>query len=591
MKSVKTKSKLNFLSLRVLLLIYVLICVLTILFSRTFINDLLKNSKVIPLFQMVLYFTIPAVLFVFLSVSVFNFLADLLKNKTGSLFQARLIFNFIIVVVLAAAPVFLVTIQSIRELTRFWPEMKLQKALSDAKNLSVEVFSLKTEKFENYIKTTNIDKLIADDSLFMSANGISALQDFSFSAVSSGDPIMSNKYDALYTEKNFYGDEKYRLTNLSAYNPGFSVRELPRDTDVVRYVDTKNAGVLRVFTFSLGAGFDQSMQQIDLEATRIDILNNVIILHKVQFILFYMFVFLLPTILITIIISINFTHDITQPVVDLSEATMQVAKGDFTIQILNNPKNELGSLIGNFNVMVQNLEKTQNALLRTEKISIWQTMAQQLAHEIKNPLTPIKLTAQRVLRRYKNDPQSALDILDNSMMAVIQEVDSLTALLEEFRTLSRPIEPSVASTNIKEAIEEIITPYITGCPNIDFDTKSMYSRINVLIDRKHLTQIINNLVINAIDAMDGEGKIDIRTDIVYKRQAGFCRLTIADTGKGISKEDEEKVWTPYFTTKDSGTGLGLAIVERIINEHGGGIWFNSSPGEGTTFFVDIPVEA
>jgi signal transduction histidine kinase len=102
--------------------------------------------------------------------------------------------------------------------------------------------------------------------------------------------------------------------------------------------------------------------------------------------------------------------------------------------------------------------------------------------------------------------------------------------------------------------------------------------------------VLTNLVINAIDAMNGSGTIEIRTDIVKKREISYCRISVRDTGKGIGKQEGGNIFTPYFTTKDSGTGLGLPIVERIVNDHGGAIWFNSAEGVGTTFFVDLPAE-
>ncbi|GMO49358.1 MAG: ATP-binding protein [Termitinemataceae bacterium] len=586
MRSIKTYTKINMISLRVLLLIYVLICVLTILFSNSFINYLLVDSKSQSLFPILLFFIMPAFLIVFLGVYVFHFLKASAPNRSINKFQSRLILNFIIIVLLSAIPIFVVTIQMIGGVSRFWPQIKIQQSLSYAKDLSVEVFSLKTAVFENFVKTVNIDERLRNDTLFDSKQnktGLVALQNFSI-----GNKTENKTENKTYNDEQFFGNEDYKLKTPPSLNSGFSLRELPRDNNVVRYIDLSIPDIIRVFTFFIDRGFDQNMQQLDAEYSRFAFLDNVFKKNRNPFLLFYMIVFLFPTILITVIISINFTHDITQPVVDLSEATMQVSQGNFAIHILNNPKSELGELVNNFNMMVQNLEKTQTLLLRTEKNSIWQTMAQQLAHEIKNPLTPIKLTAERVLRRYRNDPRTALEILENSMMAVIQEVDSLSTLLDEFKTLSRPIEATKSKTNIKTAIEGIITPYITSYNKVVFDTKSMYADINVIIDGKHITQIINNIVSNSIDAMNGEGKIEIRTDIVYKKQSKFCRLSIADTGKGISNDDMQKVWTPYFTTKESGTGLGLPIVERIVTDYGGGIWFNSAIGVGTTFFVDMP---
>jgi nitrogen fixation/metabolism regulation signal transduction histidine kinase len=217
-------------------------------------------------------------------------------------------------------------------------------------------------------------------------------------------------------------------------------------------------------------------------------------------------------------------------------------------------------------------------------------MAQQLAHEIKNPLTPIRLSAERVLRRWQNEPERLGEILESSMLAIIQEVEGLTNLLTEFRTLSRPMEPSQNQTELRQAVREITAPYASSYPKIRFDISHLEPDIIIRIDQRHLAQIFTNLILNGIDAMKGEGLIEIRSDLVTKRESRYCRLSIRDTGKGIPEAEKGRVFTPYFTTKDSGTGLGLPIVERIVTDHGGSIWFNSGEGMGTTFFIDFPVD-
>jgi nitrogen fixation/metabolism regulation signal transduction histidine kinase len=240
--------------------------------------------------------------------------------------------------------------------------------------------------------------------------------------------------------------------------------------------------------------------------------------------------------------------------------------------------------------MVQDLEKSRAALVKNEKISIWQNMAQQLAHEIKNPLTPIKLSAERVLRRWRNEPENISEILESSMMAIIQETEGLSTLLNEFRTLSKPMEESRSWTKLQEPVDEVINAYSGSFPDVKFDINHVEKNISVKIDKHRLSQILTNLVINAIDAMNGSGTIEVRTDIVKKRDICYCRISIKDSGKGISKEDSRLIFTPYYTTKKSGTGLGLPIIERIVNDHDGAIWFDSAEGMGTTFYIDLPAE-
>ena len=290
-----------------------------------------------------------------------------------------------------------------------------------------------------------------------------------------------------------------------------------------------------------------------------------------------------------LIIAISFTRRVTNPIVELTEATRRVAEGDFSIQILARRGDELGLLIRSFNAMVQDLEKSRAALVKAEKISIWQNMAQQLAHEIKNPLTPIKLSAERVLRRWSNEPEKINEIIEDSMLAIIQETEGLSNLLNEFRTFSRPMESSNSWTKVGDALAEVLNIYRGSYPEVLFDIEHTMGDITLKIDKNRFSQIVSNLLLNSIAAMDGRGFIEIRTDMVKKRDLQFCRLSIRDTGKGISKQDSEKVFIPYFTTKKSGTGLGLPIVERIVNDHGGVIWFNTAENAGTTFYTDLPV--
>jgi signal transduction histidine kinase len=151
------------------------------------------------------------------------------------------------------------------------------------------------------------------------------------------------------------------------------------------------------------------------------------------------------------------------------------------------------------------------------------------------------------------------------------------------------MEPSQSWTEIRELVEEAIEPYGVSHPAVSFDIDNVEKEISIKIDRHRLGQIITNLIINGIDAMNGAGLIEIRTDLVKKRASRYCRFSIRDSGKGISEEDAARIFTPYFTTKESGTGLGLPIVERIVNEHSGAIWFDSAMGTGTTFYIDLPI--
>jgi nitrogen fixation/metabolism regulation signal transduction histidine kinase len=588
MKPLRTGLKDSLINVRILSLIYLLLCLITILFSRNFFLNALsegarENGGVLSGLQAIVFFTIPAVLLLFFGVSIWTLFRGALARRPGSKFRTRLLAYFAITVFLAASPVTIVTIQAFYEITYFWRQIKVRTALEDARNFVLDNYNLKLERFNTIHQNTNFDDLMrrvyagavsSRGEITGASRDIAAIQDF--------EPLP----DGTWNSRVFLGVEGLNIQNPPVNQQGLIAREMPRDRDVVRYVENRQQNLIRIVTYDLGRGFDDSRELIDAETVHFEIIDSILGNIR-QLLLFYYGVFFLPSLLMTLIISISFTRDITEPIVELSEATRRVAEGDFSIQIMSHQKDELGSLIGQFNAMVRELEKTRNALVQTEKISIWQTMAQQLAHEIKNPLTPIKLSAERVLRRWQNDREKTGEILENSMFAIIQEVESLSALLNEFRTLSRPIEPSNAVVPLGAAIEEIITPYKSSHPLIQFDTSHVSNSVRVKIEKRHFSQVLTNLIINAIDAMDGNGRIEIRTDVITKVEQRYCRISVKDSGKGIKSEEAGRIFTPYFTTKDSGTGLGLPIVERIVRDYGGAVLFNSAPGLGATFLVDL----
>ncbi|MDR0400005.1 MAG: HAMP domain-containing protein [Treponema sp.] len=587
-------------NVRGLTLIYLLLCVLTVFFSHNFFSETLRDGSIPGRLNQIIFFTIPVVLLIFLAYSVLGIFRDLAGGRKGGKFKARLLVYFLITVIFAAVPVTLVTGLAMNELLIFWRAIEAERAAQAAREFALESYFLHLEKLEALAKTVDFDPWLRDagggpggsaggnigggtgeDAPPLPA-GLLAVQDFAV------------REDGDWESRGLAGNSALALSLPPPGPEGFAGREMPRDTDLIRYVFRPSAvrggeEKLRVLTYHLGEGFDTGVRIIENQVQQFEIIDS-LRMNLRPLLIFYYGVFFLPTLLMTVIIAISFTRRIAQPLVDLAEATRRVAEGDFSIHILARPGDEMGILVGSFNSMVRDLEKSREALVKAEKISIWQNMAQQLAHEIKNPLTPIKLSAERVLRRWRNEPGRVGEILESSMLAIIQEVEGLSTLLTEFRTLSRPMENSQSHTELREAVEESAAPYRSSHPGVCFETNRAAAGIIVKIDKHRMNQILSNLFINAIDAMNGEGLIEIRTDLVKKRESRYCRLSIRDTGKGISKQEGPLVFTPYFTTKETGTGLGLPIVERIVNDHDGSIWFNSAEGMGTTFFIDLPVE-
>jgi nitrogen fixation/metabolism regulation signal transduction histidine kinase len=587
MKTVRTRPRHSILNVRGLIFIYALLCVLTVLFSRSFFSETLNEGKVPGRLNLVVFFTIPAVLMVFLGLAAAKLIEDIIARRPGIKFTARLLGYFIITVVFAAAPLTIVTGISINEIIRFWRSVPVDAAKTASQSFAVDNYSFHLKQFRDILDNTRWNALMSQTAPQPLPADISSVQDFQ-----KNPPNQAAETEAEaaggWTEITFIGAEGGRLMQPPSETEGFITRELPRDTGYIRYVMLPARNRVRVVSYHLGRDFDWGMAAIEKQGERFNVIN--ILRDNARILmLFYYGVFFVPSLLMTVIIAISFTQRVTNPIVELTEATRRVAEGDFSIQILARRGDELGLLIRSFNAMVQDLEKSREALVKAEKISIWQNMAQQLAHEIKNPLTPIKLSAERVLRRWRNMPEQIGEIIEDSMMAIIQETEGLSTLLNEFRTLSKPIEPSQSWTAIREAVEEAISPYRSSYPEVQIITEHVGGDISVKIDKHRFIQILTNLLVNAIDAMNGKGHIEIRTDFIQKREIRFCRLSVKDSGKGIARQTIPQIFTPYYTTKESGTGLGLPIVERIVNDHGGSIWFNTAEGTGTTFFVDLPV--
>ena len=312
-------------------------------------------------------------------------------------------------------------------------------------------------------------------------------------------------------------------------------------------------------------------------------------LFRFVIILFYFF-FSFPVFLLSLLVSFLLSEELIRPIVALEEATRRASEGDFAYRILGRSRDELSILVSSFNSMMSELENSRRTTLQTEKVTAWQEIAQRLAHEIRNPLTPIKLSAQRILRRWERDPESVGEILSPAVEAIVREVEGLDLLLQEFRDFARLPSPSRRPLKLKQLLEEIRAAYLGGYPEIAFDYGGFDEELELSLDRDQIARVFANIFKNAVEAMEGTGTIVLRSDLVRKGNTRYCRIQVEDSGCGIPEEKQGEVFNPYFTTKSHGTGLGLPIVERIVFDHHGQIWFESEPDVGTTFFIDLPLE-
>ncbi|MFQ6084296.1 MAG: ATP-binding protein, partial [Candidatus Aminicenantia bacterium] len=278
---------------------------------------------------------------------------------------------------------------------------------------------------------------------------------------------------------------------------------------------------------------------------------------------------------------------ILTPIKKLLSGTKQVSQGNLEVSINHKPKDEMKTLIDGFNTMVKNLKKQQEELSQISKKIAWAEMTKRVAHEIKNPLTPIQLSAEHILKVHQDKASNFDQALKESAEYIIKEVENLRKIAQKFLDFSREEALKKELFNLKEAFQEIIRPYkklFSG--KIKFIESYLTEELNIYGDKEKLKISFRNILINAIEAIRKKGEVEIK----LKKGQNWVNIEIRDTGIGMEKDLLEKVFQPYFSTKDIGTGLGLPIAKKIIEEHGGQIKALSKLGEGTTVVIKLPIE-
>lgn len=268
------------------------------------------------------------------------------------------------------------------------------------------------------------------------------------------------------------------------------------------------------------------------------------------------------------------------------ERQIKIDLDDKTLNVLINLtmlKDEDGRYIG----MVAVFDDLSQ-ILKTQRMTAWKEVAQRIAHEIKNPLTPIQLSAQRLRRRYTDKFAGDGKIFDECTHTIIHQVEELKTLVNEFSNFARMPAANPTPNNINQIVSEAVALYRTGNKRIDFK-EIISENIPVMeIDKDQMKRAFINIIDNAVAAIDGEGTILVETkvDKLFK----MVRIEIADTGCGIPAEDKTRLFEPYFSTKKTGTGLGLAIVNNIIADHNGFIRVKDNVPKGTRFIIELPVK-
>ena len=284
---------------------------------------------------------------------------------------------------------------------------------------------------------------------------------------------------------------------------------------------------------------------------------------------------------------------INTPIRSLVTGTEQISNGNLDYQVAVQTDDEFAILAGAFNRMVSDLKARTEELRRAEKIAAWQDIAQKLAHEIKNPLTPIQLSAQRLQRRYRNNPDDLSELLERCTQTIITEVEGLRRLLDEFSVLAQMPAPQLSPINLRETLDATLGLFDEFPDHIVCQIDVPANLPPVSADADHLKRAFLNLINNALEAMseEGEQKGDLAIRAFVSTDQSKVLVQFTDTGPGIPTEVQPKLFTPHVSTKRDGMGLGLAIVKKVMTDLGGDIRLEDTQPDqnGATFTLWLRV--
>jgi signal transduction histidine kinase len=277
---------------------------------------------------------------------------------------------------------------------------------------------------------------------------------------------------------------------------------------------------------------------------------------------------------------------IADPVNRLTRATRRIARGDLDARIASTSADELGRLVRDFNQMAADLQRQRTELERTQRLEAWADMARQVAHDIKNPLTPIQLSAEHARRVNIDRGRPLSPVLDECVTAILSQVRLLRQIASEFSSFASSPTPHPEPTSLPELLDEVVTPYRTGLVDrIAIDVDAAPDLPLLTIDRTLFARALTNIIENALYAMPGTGRLSIA---VRRTSGGTTEVEVTDTGVGMDDEALSKLFQPYFSTKATGTGLGLTIAKRNVELLGGTIEVRSRRGVGTAVTMTFP---
>ena len=292
-------------------------------------------------------------------------------------------------------------------------------------------------------------------------------------------------------------------------------------------------------------------------------------------------------ILISLLLGLLISRRVLGPVSALVNGARRLAKGELEHRVPLTTSGEIGELVESFNGMADDLVVYRRRLVRAERVAAWREIARRIAHEIKNPLSPIQMSIESLRKAYTSGHKAFDEIFEESTQAILEEVEALKKIVGEFSEFARLPKPTMVEQDLNAVVESTVNLYRNQREGERLHYTPGDGLPPVAIDREQISRVLTNLLSNAFWAVGQDGVVRITT----ARESDRVLLRVEDNGRGMTPEVLEKVFTPYFTTRQDGTGLGLAIVQRIVEDHGGTIEIESSDKNGTSLTIFLPISA
>jgi signal transduction histidine kinase len=294
-------------------------------------------------------------------------------------------------------------------------------------------------------------------------------------------------------------------------------------------------------------------------------------------------------IVLAILLSSWVAARVTRPVERLAHAAQEVAAGNWDVRVEVTGADELGQLADSFNRMTTELLGQRERLMQAERVAAWRELARRLAHELKNPLFPLQLTMENLVRARQQGPDQFEEVFRESARTLLAEIANLKGIIARFSEFSKMPQPQLQPVQLNEVVRGVCQLFqaqleAPGRAKIKCEVELDPHLKPIAADAELLHRAISNLVLNAMDAMPQGGTLTLRT----RNEDGRPLIEVEDTGAGMTAEERERIFTPYYTSKVGGTGLGLAIVQSVVSDHGGRVLVQSEVGRGTTFVIELP---